>query len=542
MTDVIAPTAPPSSARRLAWALAAGLLGVELLLVSVLYQHYFDFTCRDLAPDGFCAFAGRIVPRALGVLAAFGVFALAYSELIQRTLAMPGPRSLGLGLSLAGLALALAPWLFLSDASGPGLVALGGAGWLGGAALAATGAALILAPWHAWRTLLAEKGAALGALLVAGLALPEMSDLVQPLWHADWVTDVTFNAVLWVLDFVGYTVNGIPETKIIGIIGTGDIESFLVAVGKECSGVEGFALITVFLIVYMTLFRRELAFPQALLLFPIGILLSWTFNVLRISALLSLGFEVSPELAIGGFHSHAGWLAFTTLSVGLILVARNVAFFNKAEVLAAPRAPLPPFFQDPVVAKVLPFAIFMLSALLASTFSETPSLLYPFRALAMALALALFWQVLRALPWRLDPLSLASGVAIGIAWIATSAAAEGPPPFGALTGGMLALWILARVIGTAVLVPIIEELLFRDYLLQRLAPSGKGVRMIVAIVISAGLFALLHDRWLAAGLAGLVFGALVYRSGNITDAIVSHAGANATIAAWALAMGAWHII
>lgn len=537
------PDTPPiRPAQRLAWAVAGGLVVIQLLAISLLYQHNFEFTCRDLAPDEFCAFASRIVPRTLGVLAAFGIFTMAFGAIVRETLSTPGPMRIGLGLSLGGFALALAPWFFLNDAASPALVLAGGTAWLLGAALAALGIGLILAPWATWRGLIAQKGVVLGMLLAAGLALPELSDLVQPLWRADWVTEITFHAVLWVLDAVGYATEAYPEDKVIGILGTSALENFFVAVGPQCSGVEGFALISMFLTVYLLLFRKSLAFPNALLLFPIGILLSWAFNVLRISALLSLGFEVSPELAIGGFHSHAGWLAFTTLSVGLILVARHVAVFNKAEALTAAPAPLPPFFSDPVVAKVLPFAIFMLSALLASTFSETPSLLYPFRALAMALALALFWQVLRDLLWRLDPLSLASGVAIGVAWIATSPAAEGPPPFGALTGGMLALWFLSRVIGTAVLVPIIEELLFRGYLLERLAPAGKGVRMVIAILISAGLFALLHDRWLAAGLAGIVFGALVYRSGNITDAIVSHAGANATIAAWALAMGAWHII
>ncbi|MDD9717143.1 exosortase E/protease, VPEID-CTERM system [Dinoroseobacter sp. PD6] len=531
------------STQRLAWGVTGGLVVVELLVISLLYQHNFEFTCRDLAPDGFCAFASRIVPRILGLLAAFGVFAMAHGALVQDTLRVPGPIRSGVSLSLAGFALALAPWFFLSDAASPALVFAGGAGWLVGAALAGIGAALILAPWPAWRGLIAQKGVLLATLLAAGLALPELSDLIQPLWRADWVTEITFQAVLWVLNAVGYGTEAYPETKIIGILGATEAENFFVAVGPQCSGVEGFALISVFLTVYMLLFRRDLAFPHALLLFPIGIVLSWSFNVVRIAALLSLGYEVSPDLAIGGFHSHAGWLAFTTLSVGLILVARHVAFFNKAEAVATAPAPLPPFFEDPVAAKVLPFAIFMVSALLASTFSETPSLLYPFRALAMAAALALFWSVLRALPWRLDGLAVGSGLAIGVLWIVTGPeAGNGPPPFGALTGGMLALWITARVIGTSLLVPVIEELLFRGYLLEKLAPAGKGLRMAIAVVISAGLFAVLHDRWIAAGLAGLVFGALVYRSGNVTDAIVSHGAANASIAAWALATGAWHII
>ena len=134
-------------------------------------------------------------------------------------------------------------------------------------------------------------------------------------------------------------------------------------------------------------------------------------------------------------------------------------------------------------------------------------------------------------------------MAIGVLWIATSPAAEGAPPFGALTGLALAVWIAARLIGTALLVPVLEELMFRQYIQSRIAPEGSGIwRTVIAVGVATALFAVLHDRWIAAALAGLVFSALVLRSRNITDAILSHGVANLTIALWALATGAWHIL
>jgi CAAX prenyl protease-like protein len=89
---------------------------------------------------------------------------------------------------------------------------------------------------------------------------------------------------------------------------------------------------------------------------------------------------------------------------------------------------------------------------------------------------------------------------------------------------------------------MIEELLFRGYLLERLAPAGQGWRLAAAVLVSAGLFAVLHDRWLAGFLSGVVFGALVARSGRVTDAIVAHAAANLMVAGWALASGDWNMI
>lgn len=505
----------------------------ELLAISLLYQHGFDFTCREAAPAWFCAFAGRIVPRALAVLAVLALFVVARRGAVAALLAAPGARGPGLALNFAGFALILAPWFGLGDDSPRGLVAAAVAAWSLGGVLAAAGLALMLAPWPAWRRLVAEQGGILAALLVTGLALPELGDWLQPLWRVEAITEATFAATLKMLALMGYVVEAYPAEK---IIGTG---AFAVAVGPQCSGVEGFMLITVFLALYIGLFRRELRFPHVLLLFPTGLLLSWVFNVLRISVLVAIGLEGRPELAIGAFHSHAGWLSFTLLSLLLILASRAVPVLRH-DTGRAPTA-LPPFFRDPAVVRILPFIVFMASALLANAFSQTPGMLYPWRALAMAAALALVWPALRALPWRLDPLSLGAGVAVAGLWIVTGPEA-GDPPYGTLAGGAFALWLLARIVGTTLLVPVIEELFFRDYLIGRLAPAGQGMRLLFAVAVSTAAFAALHDRWIVAALAGAVFAGLYGRSRNVTDAILAHGTANGLIAAFALATGAWHIL
>ena len=47
-------------------------------------------------------------------------------------------------------------------------------------------------------------------------------------------------------------------------------------------------LVTIFVTLYLWLFRAELRFPRALLLYPLGIAASAALNVLRIGALLTL--------------------------------------------------------------------------------------------------------------------------------------------------------------------------------------------------------------------------------------------------------------
>ena len=110
-----------------------------------------------------------------------------------------------------------------------------------------------------------------------------------------------------------------------------------------------------------------------------------------------------------------------------------------------------------------------------------------------------------------------------------------------MSPGMFVIWAASRIVGTAVLVPVIEEFFFRGYILRRLDSGSWGMR-IVALIVSSTLFAALHDRWLAAGLAGLVFGFLMLRRERVADAVWGHAVCNAVIAAWALRTGEWSVI
>src|SRR5262249_22588582 len=101
---------------------------------------------------------------------------------------------------------------------------------------------------------------------------------------------------------------------------------FRVEIGAYCSGYEGIALIWVFLLFFLFYYRKELRFPQALLLLPVGTAVMWLANVLRITALVALGSWGYPEVAKAGFHSQAGWLAFNVVALGLLAAIRYSRF------------------------------------------------------------------------------------------------------------------------------------------------------------------------------------------------------------------------
>ena len=109
------------------------------------------------------------------------------------------------------------------------------------------------------------------------------------------------------------------------------------------------------------------------------------------------------------------------------------------------------------------------------------------------------------------------------------------------------VWLAFRIVGSVILVPIVEEFAFRGYLHRKLISErfesvAEGQFSWLAFVGSSVLFGLVHDRWLAGGLAGVVFAIALYRSGRLSDAIAAHMSANAVIIVWAIAAGEWGLL
>lgn len=552
MSDSPALTARPQSSglgssRRLPTlplALAAGLIALQFLIIGITFKHGIEFRCLDNWPPRACGMASKSLAALYCVIAAVGLFAILRPALFRDLLAQAGRNPRVLGLNLLGFGVAMLPVLLLRQGTGAAMLVPAFALWVIGMGLILTGVLLWLAPVANWRRFLGRAGVPLLVTMIAGAAAPALAVHLQPMWKLDTIADLTFRAVAFIVDGLGYEVFTDPVRK---HIGAGD---FVIAVAPVCSGVEGIALVTIFVSLYLWLFRQELRFPSAFLLYPLGIATSACLNVVRIAVLLIMGIEGQPELAVGGFHSHAGWVMFTAVALGIIAVARRVAWFHRAAPVAAAAtlAPLPPLRRDPVAARILPFAVFMLTAVVAPAIASNPAMLYPIRVVLLAAAVMLVWPALRDIVWRVSPGAWLAGAAVGVMWVAIPVApADGPPPYGTLAGGMVLLWFLFRGIGTVILVPLVEELFFRDYLESRLRGAAPDApvslwRNLLAIAVTAGLFAALHDRWIEAFVAGVVFSLLVRRSGRIADAIAAHAIANLIVFGVAVATGNLAII
>ncbi len=105
-------------------------------------------------------------------------------------------------------------------------------------------------------------------------------------------------------------------------------------------------------------------------------------------------------------------------------------------------------------------------------------------------------------------------------------------------------WLVCRWSGSALVVPVIEELFWRSYLMRRLdaadfmSVSPASVTT-YAIVVSSVLFAVEHQLWFAGLMAGLVYAWLYRQFQVLWVSILAHVTTNAVLGIWVVHGGYW---
>lgn len=371
---------------------------------------------------------------------------------------------------------------------------------------------------------------------VVSVAACWISGFGNRFWES--MAGLTLRLVRGMLVLVARDVTFDPEFYRVGVDG------FVVRIAHGCSGFEGIGLVVAFLAAYIWWFRGSLRWPMAYLLLPVGAVTIWVFNAVRITSLVLIGAWVSPNVALGGFHSQAGWIAFLGVGLGLVALSRRSSFF--AADLANPREPAT---SNPSLSLLGPFLTIVATAMVTGAFSSGFDAFYGLRVLTGGLALWYFRRdfagLLRGWSWE--------AVAIGAVAFALWMALEPARPEGArsFTSGLEGLsrgeawaWVALRVIGSVAIVPLAEELAFRGYLTRRLisidfesVPVGKFSW--ASLLISSAAFGMLHGRWLAGMVVGVLYALALYRKGRLGDAVLAHAVTNLFIAVTVLASGDW---
>lgn len=223
-----------------------------------------------------------------------------------------------------------------------------------------------------------------------------------------------------------------------------------------------------------------------------------------------------------------------------------------------------------MIPRILPFALYMaflaLAAGLAWVAQAVPGLaswgpaadlwLYSVKTAVVLGALAFFWPRYDELKGR--PFggggdvvgAVAVGLVVYLAWVrmdwpwAMQGTPSGYDPFRAGEGlGTVLAGI--RLFGAVVVVPVMEELFWRSFLLRYvIEPRFESVRLgtftPLSFLITVVLFGFEHHLWLAGMLAGAAYTILLYRTGRLWPCILAHAVTNLALGVHVLVTQQWH--
>ncbi len=322
-----------------------------------------------------------------------------------------------------------------------------------------------------------------------------------------------------------------PEDLIIGT------PAFHAQILAGCSGLEGLGLVACYTLAFLWLRRADLRFPQALWLLPAGLVTIWLCNSIRVALLVLIGTYLSPSIAVRGFHSQAGWIAFTVIGLACIFGVEKLGWFRKEKASSTVDYPAGPF--------LFPIGALLFGWMVCQAFSSDFDLLYPLRIVLVAGVLWRCYRGYRELLARPPTwISGVVGVGVYLLWVALAPRGEAADPLQRLPDLLVAIWLPIRVIGAVLVIPLTEELAFRGYLLRRLqslhfemVPVGHLTAF--SLVLSSLAFGALHQQWLAGTLAGFAYGLATRSRSGLTDAVVAHGVTNLCLAVQVLTQGDW---
>lgn len=214
-------------------------------------------------------------------------------------------------------------------------------------------------------------------------------------------------------------------------------------------------------------------------------------------------------------------------------------------------------------ARILPFAIYIAFLALAPLFeSVLPGMdlrwIYALQIGAVLVALSVYADSYGELlgedtsrpgDWLL---AILVGVGVFVAWVNLEFSwavvgdpkdADGFVPLD-LDGSIHWPLVVLRIFGAALVVPVMEELFWRSFILRwidrsdflALAPATASLR---AILVSSLVFGFEHSQWFAGVLAGLGYAWLYVRTGRLWLSVAAHATTNFLLGVFVVSTGSW---
>ncbi len=215
------------------------------------------------------------------------------------------------------------------------------------------------------------------------------------------------------------------------------------------------------------------------------------------------------------------------------------------------------FRASPAHARVLPYVIILVLTFVQDSFDGP--LRYWLYLAKMLVGAWCIWEVRALIPevrWAVSWEAVMVGVLVCVIWVGldpyygkvqflVKAGALWNPfkEFGEKSA-MGWLFAVVRIIGSALVVPPIEEAFYRSFLYRYLVRKDFTTFPMshvhwLSLIVTALIFGFSHYQWLAGILCGLAYQWLVIRKNRLGDAMTAHAITNFLLGLWVVWKGAW---
>ena len=330
----------------------------------------------------------------------------------------------------------------------------------------------------------------------------------------------------------------------------GDITAII---APTCAGTEGLFLSTALLLTLIAIEHDRLHLPKALGFVAMAAALTFIVNSLRLALLFYIGTHWSTEIATNGFHSNFGVLTMVVVSATFTAAIHRYASRAPAARQPAIRPAATSGRGEITDAQdtrlIMPQMVMIGCVLVFGLVSGKFNWCYP---LTIAIVASVLWR-LKAIDslarWKITLPSVAAGMIAFAVWIALvrpdlAASQAFANTLFSQSALVSSLWLLSRLIGSIVIVPIVEEMAFRGFLLpwitNRLESRlGLALARASALATTSIMFGLAHADMLAATAAGLIYGCIKLYRAKYTDAILAHGITNICLCLYALQNEYW---
>ena len=222
----------------------------------------------------------------------------------------------------------------------------------------------------------------------------------------------------------------------------------------------------------------------------------------------------------------------------------------------------------PAPVRVAPFILFVLLTAAQGKLGPASTYWLYFAKTLMGVGLIMAMRPLvKEMRWAFSWQAVLVGVAVFAVWVGVSgewttqsslwvklglskAPTTPAPPWNpheqfGINSALAWFFISVRILGSTFVVPPLEEVFYRSFLYRYLAKNNfldvpLNRLFPIPFLLTALVFGLAHNEWLAGIFCGAAYQWLVIRQGRLGEAMTAHAITNFLLGIWVVWRGAWH--